>query len=47
VASLIPSLTLKSVADYLALAAGIIIAKSIVTGPLADIQANLKKESVQ
>lgn len=40
---LLPKMTFKSAFDYLALAAGIIIAKAVVTGPLAEIQNNLKK----
>ena len=43
-AGLLPSPTFKGLIDYFALAAGIILATSVITGPMQALTASFKKE---
>ncbi len=40
---LLPSLTVKGIASYLGLALGIVLASSILTTPMNDIESNLRR----
>lgn len=42
-AGLLPAPSLKGVVDYFALAAGIILASSVITGPMNALTASFKK----
>lgn len=42
-AGLLPTPSLKGVLDYFALAAGIILASSVITGPMNALTASFKK----
>lgn len=44
-AGLLPSPTFKGVLDYFALAAGIILATSVIVAPMAALTASLKKQA--
>jgi hypothetical protein len=44
-AGLLPAPSLKGVLDYFALAAGIMLATAVLTGPMTALTASLKKQA--